>query len=121
VVNENGFVNKNLEAVVQIRLSNEAAVECVLDTGFNGSLLLPRKFVEDNSMLFVGHEEVDLVEGISAEIDTALAEVKWLGDEFSIRIFVSETNEALIGAEMLVDTILEIDYINSTVKITKPK
>ena len=87
---EKGFVNENPEAVVQIRLVNEAIIEGVLDTGFNGSLLLPRKFVEENSILLVGREEVDLVEGISAEIDTALAEIKWLGDEFSIRIFVSE-------------------------------
>jgi len=38
-----------------------------------------------------------------------------------IRIIISDSNDALIGVEMLVDTILEIDYINSTVKITKPK
>ena len=106
---------------MQIRLTDEAIIECVLDTGFNGSLLLPRAFVEAHSMFFVGREEVNLVEGISAEIDTALAEVKWLGDEFSIRIFVSEADEALIGVEMLIDTLLEIDYINSTVTITKPK
>ncbi len=61
---EKGVVNKNLEAVLQILLKNGAKIDCVLDTGFNGTLLLPRKFVEDNSMLFLGIETVELVKKI---------------------------------------------------------
>ncbi len=116
---EKGVVNNYLEAVLQIRLTNGATIECVLDTGFNGWLLLPRKFVEANSLLFVGREEVVMVEEISTEIDTAAAEVNWMDSDLSIHIFVSETDEALIGVEMLVDSILEVDYKNQTVKITK--
>ncbi|CAN5229631.1 hypothetical protein BH20ACI1_BH20ACI1_21020 [soil metagenome] len=119
MVEEKGVVNKYLEAVLQIRLTNGATIECVLDTGFNGWLLLPRKFVEANSLLFVGREEVVMVEEISTEIDTAAAEVNWLGSNLLFHTFVSETDEALIGVEMLVDSILEIDYKNRSVKITK--
>lgn len=79
MVEEKGIVNENLEAVLQVRLTNGATIECVLDTGFNGSLLLPREFVEINAMLFVGREKVMMVEEISTEIDTAIAEVNWLG------------------------------------------
>ena len=46
-------------------------------------------------------------------------EIKWLGNKFPITILVSETDECLIGTELLIDTILEIDYKNLTVKITK--
>ncbi|MGI8641229.1 MAG: hypothetical protein ACR2MG_14935 [Pyrinomonadaceae bacterium] len=116
---EKGVVNENLEAILQIRLLNGAMIDCVLDTGFNGSLLLPREFAEENSMLFLGPEKIMLVEEISAEIETALVKIDWLGEEISIRIFVSETDDALIGTEMPVDSILEIDYKNQTVKITK--
>ena len=119
MVEEKGIVNENLEAVLQVRLTNGATIECVLDTGFNGSILLPREFVETNAMLFVGREKVMMVEEISTEIDTAIAEVNWLDEEFSIRIFISETNESLIGTQMLSDTLLEIDYKNRTMKITK--
>jgi clan AA aspartic protease len=116
---EKGLVNENLEAVLEIRLVNGSAIKCVIDTGFNGSLLLPRNFVETNSMLFVGSEEAELVEGITAEIETALADIKWFDEEFSARIFVSEADDALIGTEMLTGSLLEIDYKNNTVKITK--
>jgi hypothetical protein len=82
-------------------------------------LLLPREFVETNSMIYLGFENVELVEKFSAEIETALAQMTWLGKKTSIRIFVSETDDALIGTELLVDSLLEIDYKNLTVKITK--
>ena len=70
-------------------------------------------------MDFVGFEEVELVEKISARIETALAKVIWLGKEMSVLIYISETDEALIGTEMLIDSVLGIDYKNLTVKITK--
>jgi predicted aspartyl protease len=55
---EKGLVNENLEAVLEVRLTDGAAIECVLDTGFNGSLLLPKSFAEENSLPFVGTEKV---------------------------------------------------------------
>ncbi len=117
---ENGFVNEHQEAVLEIVLDNGNSIECVLDTGFNGSLLLPRKFVEENSMKFVGRETAELVDEITIEIESVLGKIKWFAKEIPIRLFVSETSESLIGTELLTDSVLEIDYINRTVKITKP-
>ncbi len=119
MVEEKGFVNENMEAVIPIKLASGAAIDCVLDTGFNGSLLLPRTIAAENSMIFLGIEEVELVEKITAQISTALAEINWLGNKDSILIYISETDEYLIGTEMLIDSVLEIDYKNLTVKITK--
>lgn len=48
-----------------------------------------------------------------------IADVHWLGDSFSIRILISEVGDALIGVEMLIDSVLEVDYKNLTVTITK--
>jgi hypothetical protein len=45
--------------------------------------------------------------------------VKWLGKNLPVRILVSETDETLIGTQMLIDSKLEIDYKDLTVKITK--
>jgi hypothetical protein len=53
------------------------------------------------------------------QINSAVAEIKWFDDELEIPILVSNTDDALIGVEMLVDSKLEIDYKNLTVKITK--
>ena len=70
-------------------------------------------------MPFIGKEEVTMVEQNTTFIETALAKVVWLGKEISIQILVSENDECLIGTQMLIDSKLEVDYKNLTVKITK--
>jgi predicted aspartyl protease len=42
---ESGRVNSHREAVVLLRFRNGAVIECVVDTGFDGALMLPRVFV----------------------------------------------------------------------------
>ncbi|MDQ3133061.1 MAG: hypothetical protein M3Q99_20205 [Acidobacteriota bacterium] len=104
-----------------ISLTNGSTVNCLLDTGFNGALMFPRSFAEANSIKITGSETFTAAEETVFTADIGIAEIDWLDDDFLIRIIISDSNDALIGVEMLVDTILEIDYINSTVKITKPK
>jgi clan AA aspartic protease len=116
---EEGFVNESFEAILYLRLANGSKIECVIDTGFNGSFLLPRSFVEDNLMRFVGKEEVTMVEQNTTFIETALATVDWLGENFAVQILVSEHEECLIGTQMLIDSKLEIDYKNFSVKLAK--
>jgi clan AA aspartic protease len=116
---ETGLVTDDLEAILRITLVNGSQIECALDTGFNGFLLLPRNFIENNSLPFVGNESVIMVEQNTTEVEVAAGEVNWLGEKLAVRILVSENDECLIGTQMLVDSKLEIDYKNLTVKITK--
>ncbi|HKC65475.1 MAG TPA: hypothetical protein VKB86_17670 [Pyrinomonadaceae bacterium] len=39
---EDGSVNAQLEAWLRIRATNGETIECLVDTGFNGALMLPR-------------------------------------------------------------------------------
>ena len=43
---ESGSVNAHREAVVEIRFVQGDTFECVVDTGFDGAILLPESFVE---------------------------------------------------------------------------
>lgn len=114
-----GSVNEKLQAIVRVELANGASFECLLDTGFQGTLVVPRNVAEENSLTITGREAFIGAENSDIEFDTAIAEINWLGETFSLPVLVSESTEALIGVEMLIDTILEIDYINGTIKITK--
>ena len=116
---EKGLVNENSEAVLRIKLTSGETIDCVLDTGFNGNLILPKSFVEKYSPDVLIRVQVELAEGKTAEVGMTTVEIKWLGNEFPINILVSETDECLIGTELLVDSLLEIDYKNRLVKITK--
>ena len=104
---------------MSVELSNGASFECLLDTGFQGTLLILRKFAQENLLIVTGRETFLGAENNSIEFDTAVADIKWLGDEFSLPVLISESTKALVGVEMLIDSVLEIDYKNLTVKITK--
>jgi len=118
---EKGSVNENLQAFLPISLTNGSSVNCLLDTGFDGALMFPRSFVEINLIDITGSETFTAAEENIFTADIGIAEVNWLGDNFSIRIVISNSEDALIGVEMLIDTILKIDYTKATVTITKPK
>ena len=60
---ETGKFNNNLQAFVQIELTNGATFDCLLDTGFDGALVLPRSFVQANLILIVGDETYTAAEG----------------------------------------------------------
>ena len=59
-----------------------------------------------------------MVEQHATEVEVAAGEVNWLGNKLLVKILVSENDESLIGTQMLIDSKLEIDYKNMTVKIT---
>jgi len=114
-----GSINESLQPVLSVELKSGAKFDCLLDTGFQGTLVVPKSFAQANSLIITGKEAFLAAESTDIEFETAIAEIKWLGDEFSLPVLVSESTEALIGLEMLIDTIIEIDFKNLTVKITK--
>ena len=117
---QSGLVQENLFATLPVEFSNGSIINCLIDTGFQGTLMLPNNFAEDNSIEILGQETFIAAERTQVQINSAIAEIKWFNEQYEIPIFVSNSDDALIGVEMLIDTVLEIDYINSTVKITKP-
>jgi len=51
--------------------------------------------------------------------DVALGEIEWLGQRYTGEVILSESDDALIGTEMLDGGTLVIDYADRSVTITK--
>lgn len=117
---EIGVVNDDLEPLIWLEFINGATIECLVDTGFNGALMLPEEFIRANDFPLVGEQNFRVVgqKGLYVA-QTALAGIIWLGDRFDIEVAISETGFALIGAELMIDCRLEIDYVASTITIEK--
>lgn len=116
-----GVVNDALEAVVEVEFLVDAdgnlAME--IDTGFAGTLLIPREFADKHNLPVKGQEFLRTVEKNEFAADRTTVTIRWLGDEFAIGAIISEHGYALVGAEMLIDAVLTIDYLNKTVLIEK--
>jgi len=102
-----------------IRLADREDVECIIDTGFDGALVLPRDVVDSLGFPILGGEEVELVGGVRTWADISLATVRWLGEDREAEILVTEANDSLIGTELFRGTRLTIDYAAGTVSIRK--
>jgi len=115
---ESGRITSIREPVLPVRLANTVTVECVVDTGFSGALMLPRNIVSDLNIPFVGKETFELVSGHFFTASLALAEIDWLDQRRPVRIVISEGSDLLIGTEMLDGNRLVIDFINDQVMLT---
>ena len=115
---ESGRITHIREAVLPVRLAENLTVDCIVDTGFSGALMLPRDIVSGLSIPLLGRETFELVSGQFFTANLALAQIDWLGQKRPLRIVISEGSDALIGTEMLDGNRLVIDYINNRVTLT---
>ena len=115
---ESGSVATSREARVPVRLASGETIECLVDTGFDGALMLPRRFVERLKLPVVGRLVFQVAGGTRINADIALAEVEWLAEQRIFEVVVGEGEDSLIGTEMLDGTKLTINYAALTVTIT---
>ena len=115
---ETGSINQLREPIITIRLSDDLFVDYVVDTGFSGGLMLPAETLKRAKISRVGKETVELVSGHFFIANIALVEIEWLSARRFVRVVISETHDALIGAELLDGNRLSIDYIANTVLLT---
>jgi len=115
---ESGRVNSYREALIPVRLRQDLTIECVLDTGFDGGLVLPRAFVSQAQIPTIGELAFEMVGGAKMTAQIGLTDIEWLGELRKVEVVISEGSDALIGTELLTATTLVIDYKASTVAIS---
>jgi len=95
------------------------SIDCVVDTGFDGGLMLPRTFVSQVQIPIIGKLAFEMVGGARMFAEIGLGEIEWLGTSREVEVVVSEAEDALIGTELLIMTTLIIDYASSTLSISR--
>ncbi|HEY8205539.1 MAG TPA: hypothetical protein VIF81_12480 [Pyrinomonadaceae bacterium] len=107
---ESGRITSAREPILTVRLIDNGTVECVVDTGFTGALMLPRQIIERAGASVIGKETFQLVSGHIIVASLALVEIDWLGERRFVRALLSDNSDALIGSELLDGNRLVIDY-----------
>lgn len=114
-----GYFNAYGEPVLRLDLGS-SAIEVLIDTGFDGSLIVPSEVADGIEQVFEGFEEFHSVTGHIFVAAAYSMEINWLGQRTKVPIASSsEVNEALLGSHMLTNCHLTIDYGNRTVTITE--
>src|SRR6185369_7563637 len=115
---ESGRVNSFREALVMVRFGSGSVIECVVDTGFDGGLMLPRAVLSQIQIEISGRLTFEMVGGATISAEVGLSEIQWLGKLQQVEVIVSESDDVLIGTELLIASTLTIDYSSGTLTIS---
>ena len=92
------------EAVVQLTVTGEGGreveVAAIVDTGFSGSLLLPREVVAELGLVLEDVESVVLTDGSERDIPLYRCTVAWDGRPRRVSALCAE-GDVLIGMSMI--------------------
>jgi clan AA aspartic protease len=118
MAHEDGSVNAQLEAWLRIQTTNGESIECLIDTGFNGALVLPRAEAQRLNLTVLGRVPIIGVGRARSITDIAELEIEWLGQSRSVEVIISDGDDSLLGTILLDNSRLVIDYIAYTVTVS---
>jgi clan AA aspartic protease len=119
MLQESGTVNENYEAVVEVEFNNGVIVEFLIDTGFSGSLCVPKSYLADLDLQISSQATIYGVGTHTETFGVAVAEIIWCGEKLSeIAVYVNQGNDFLLGTALLKNKELYINFKTSEVLIT---
>lgn len=113
-----GYFNVRDEPVVGLDVGS-SQIEFLVDTGFNGGLIIPDQMAEGLDIRYDrGLEEFCTATGATFLASGCSMEITWFGQAIRVPVATSdEVPEAILGGAMLKDCRLTIDYGRRTVTI----
>jgi clan AA aspartic protease len=115
---EDGSVNGQLEAWLRVQATNGEIIECLIDTGFNGALVLPRADAVRLNLTVLGRAPIIGVGRARLVADIAELEIEWLDQTRAVEVIISDGDDSLLGTELLDGNRLVVDYIAYTVTVS---
>ena len=107
-----GRVNQQREAILKLVIigdeNNKIAVDAVIDTGFNGDLILPIQIVSELGLVPQGYQKATLGDGTISQFRVYAGTVIWDGDRKLVEVN-SATTGILIGMGLLDGYKLEVN------------
>ncbi len=97
----------------------QGSLDFLIDTGFNGSLIIGEEVFDPTHAIPAGAMTADLASNQSFQYETYLVEFEWLGQHLVTRILVGAGKECLIGTALLNPHQLTIDYESRSVQLIR--
>ena len=91
----------------------------VIDTAFNDSLWLPLRLTEEAGVTLEGRITYTLADGRREVGYYFNGYIQWFGSPREIRVVVAHGEDALLGAALLRECLLEVNFPSRTVKLSR--
>lgn len=100
-------------------LSSKMKIDAAVDTCFEGEVCIPATMGIELGLVLMGREEFEYADG-RREIDYIfMGETIFMGEKKPISIVLTQSEQALIGTELIADCTLTIDFPTGRVDIAK--
>jgi len=96
-------------------------ISVIVDTGFNGELLLPLPILEEFSFKFSMKSEAELADGSIVESSIYMGKINWFGREKIVRAIATKSDDGVLGTEMLHSLTLFMDLDEDRVVLESKK
>ena len=97
----------------------QTPLTAIIDTGFDDELCLPIPLAVTLGLSLIGTEDVELADGTQKRELVFAGSVRFLDQIRPVRIFLTESEDALVGTRLLNDCRLNIDFPTGKVKISR--
>ena len=97
----------------------QGPLDFLIDTGFNGSLIIGEDVFDPTYAIPAGAMTADLASNQSFEYETFMLEFEWFGQYLVTRILVGAGKECLIGTALLAPHRLIIDYESRSIELVR--
>ena len=76
-------------------------IEALLDTGFDGWLMLPEEIIQELNLQYIGQTDYELADGEIVESKLYEAEMDWLGETKKFPVVATPSDLSLLGMGLL--------------------
>jgi len=119
-----GYVTEALEPVIEIGLQRGEATESIptiVDTGFSGHLCLSNQHEDKIEMVFHHVERYELANGEVVVMDVFRGTIMFDEREQEVNLILTASEDTLIGAALLRDHLLTVNYPKRTVQVEQAR
>ena len=104
-----GWWDSELSPHLAVALATGEELDLVVDSGFNGEIVLPKSLIRKLRLMRDGCMSVELADGSMVRTKTYLGEILWFGQTLEIRIQATDFHEGLLGTELFQGCVVELD------------
>lgn len=104
-----GWWDAHLSPHLVVTLATGEALDLVVDSGFNGEIVLPASLIRKLRLVRDAWMYVELADGSLVRTKTYLGEILWFGQPLAVRIQATDSHEGLLGTELFQGCVVELD------------
>jgi clan AA aspartic protease len=117
-----GYVDRSTSApFVKIKVisptDEEIELPAMIDTGYNGEVILSEERIQTLGLEFLGTIDTELADGEIVELDLFKGRIKWFNKIREIAVGSSRSEDTLLGTLLLVGCELDINFKEGWVRI----